>query len=182
MPVDAATAPGRVSSRGTRRCAPTSSGRSSRSRCRSWSASAACPSRSTTGATLDPEQQAAALEALLAADRARGCDLGRPPLQRLAVVRLGRASASRDLELPPHPAGRLVGLSRLEGRLRRVRGAAAGAGSRAAARSGLTRTSSCGCAGRICGARGSSGARSSPASPCPTSLQDAVATPGADVA
>jgi hypothetical protein len=35
-----------------------------------------------------PEQQGASLEALLAADRAHGYDLSRPPLQRLAVVRL----------------------------------------------------------------------------------------------
>src|SRR5262245_21030197 len=38
---------------------------------------------------LDAEAHADRLETLLAADRARGCDLGRPPLQRLAIVRLG---------------------------------------------------------------------------------------------
>src|SRR5262245_66389210 len=38
--------------------------------------------------SLDPARRAGALEALLEADRARGCTLGQAPLLRLAVVRL----------------------------------------------------------------------------------------------
>ena len=102
-------------------------GRRRAGRCR-WS-SAAPTSRwpRLDLAPLSAGGQEARLEAYLAADRARGFDLARPPLMRLALLRRAEAAYSLRLDLSPSAARRLVHLAGPPRGLRPLRGAHAAA-------------------------------------------------------